>query len=56
MLTVKCISPDGVGAELGIEVGDQLVSFDGNQFTDVMDYVYFDSLTETTLTVLSHGV
>jgi len=56
VLTVKTVLPDGVGAELGIEIGDQLVAFDGNPFTDIIDYVYFDSLTETTLTVLSRGV
>ena len=55
MLTVKNVALDGVGAELGIEIGDQLVSFDGNEFTDVIDYLYFDSLTDTTLTVLSKG-
>lgn len=39
-LVVKNVSPDGIGAELGIEPGDTLLAVDGEPAHDELDYVY----------------
>ena len=51
MLRITDVNSNGVGAELGLEAGDALVSFDGEEFEDILDYYYIDGETKFTLTV-----
>ena len=51
MLRITGVSKDGVGAELGFEMGDALVEFNGEPFEDILDYYYIDGETKFTLTV-----
>ena len=42
MLTVTNVDKNGVGYELGIEPGDEIVSFDGYEAEDLLDYLYYE--------------
>ena len=53
MLTVNKVLKNSIASELGLEKGDALLEFNGNQVVDVLDYLYYDSQTFFTLTVLT---
>ncbi|MDE7337441.1 MAG: DUF512 domain-containing protein [Clostridia bacterium] len=43
MAIITAIDKGSVGEELGLEVGDELLGFNGEKIVDVLDYVYYDS-------------
>ena len=47
---IREVLPDSIGEELGLEKGDILLSIDGKEIEDVLDYYY---LLEGTYIVLS---
>lgn len=51
MLKITGVADNSVGAELGFEMGDALVEFNGEPFEDILDYYYIDGETKFTLTV-----
>lgn len=53
MLTIKGLQKNLIADELGIKKGDQILSFDGFEAVDILDYLYYDSQTFFTLTVRS---
>jgi Fe-S oxidoreductase, related to NifB/MoaA family len=50
-LIVESVDTDGVCYEYGIEKGDIIVSFDGKEVVDMLDYSYYDSMDSFTMTV-----
>ena len=38
MLRVESVEPDGYAAELGLLAGDRLLSINGHEITDLVDY------------------
>lgn len=46
------VTENSVCAELGIKEGDVLVSINDNPVRDILDYEYYDAMTELTLTVI----
>ena len=55
-MIIREVSPDGVGAELGLEPGDQITEWNGVSATDILDYLYYDSAERFTVTVVRDGV
>ncbi len=54
MLKIKQVDKRKYGyCYLGLEAGDSIVAFDGHKALDVLDYTYYDSLSEFDLTVLT---
>ncbi len=53
MLVVKDVEKNSIGEELGFEVGDILTHFNGHKIVDILDYLYYDSLTSFTMNVKS---
>lgn len=53
MLKVKTLQKNLIADELGIKIGDEILSFDGFEAVDILDYLYYDSQTFFTLTVKS---
>ena len=51
MLKITKVKRNSVGAQLGLEVGDEIVAFDGFSCVDELDYLYYSSLESFTLTV-----
>ena len=49
------VSPESVGAELGLEAGDELIGFDDAPANDLLDYLYYDSQEAFTLKVRREG-
>ena len=45
------VSPQSIGAELGLLAGDELCQFNGREVRDLLDYLYFDSLERFEMTV-----
>ena len=43
MAKIVAIDKGSIGEELGLEVGDELLGFNGEEIVDVLDYVYYDS-------------
>ncbi len=43
MARIIAIDKGSIGEELGLEVGDELLGFNGEKIVDVLDYVYYDS-------------
>lgn len=50
--TIKYVEPDSIAAEAGIEAGDTLVSINGSDFHDILEYRYLTAEYEVTLEVL----
>lgn len=51
MAKIIAIDKGSIGEELGLEVGDELIGFNGEEIVDVLDYAYYDSLDSFTLNV-----
>ena len=43
MAKITAIDKGSIGEELGLEVGDELIGFNGEKIVDILDYVYYDS-------------
>ena len=53
MLKITKVEKNSYGAELGFEVGDAIIAFNGYKVVDVLDYAYFDAQTQFNITVLT---
>lgn len=53
MAKITAVQKGGIGEELGLEVGDELLGFNGKSIVDVLDYAYYDSQEEFTLNLLT---
>ena len=51
MLKIKKVQRNSIGAEIGLEVGDEIVAFDGHAVEDELDYLYYCSKECFTMTV-----
>ncbi len=49
--TIKYVEPDSLAAEAGIEAGDRLLTINGGDFRDILEYRYLMSEYEITLEV-----
>lgn len=49
MAKIIAVQKGGIGEELGLEIGDELLGFNGVQIVDVLDYAFYDSQEEFTL-------
>ena len=52
MVKILCVSPQGLARKAGILDGDELISINGHNISDVLDYRFY--LTDTDLTLLLH--
>jgi len=52
-VTVKSIMPDSIAEEMGFEAGDKLLSINGNDINDVLDYQFYCNDEELILVVQS---
>ena len=53
MLKILFVEPDSVGSEIGLEAGDAITHFNGEEVADVLDYEYYEGQEDFTLTVLT---
>ncbi len=51
MLKIKSVEKGGIGEELGLEKGDEVLAFDGHDAADILDYLFYDAREKFTLTV-----
>ena len=51
MAKIIAIDKGSIGEELGLEVGDELLGFNGEKIVDVLDYVYYDSQDAFTMNI-----
>ena len=51
MLKIIKIKRNSIGAEIGLEIGDSVVAFDGHTAEDELDYLYYCSKDGFTMTV-----
>ena len=54
MLKVSKVKRKSIAKELGIEVGDEIVAFDGYPCEDELDYLYYVETDGFTMTVRDH--
>lgn len=50
--TIKYVEPDSIAFEAGIESGDKLITVNGHDFHDILEYRYLTAEYEVTLEVL----
>lgn len=50
--TIKYVEPGSIAEEAGIEEGDKLITINGNDFHDILEYRYLTAEYEVTLEVL----
>lgn len=55
MLVIKEIEKNGIGEEIGLEVGDEILRFDGYEAEDILDYLYYDAKEKFTMTIGTNG-
>ena len=48
---IKSIAKGSIAEELEIEPGDKLISIDGNEIKDVLDYRYYINAEEFTMVI-----
>ncbi len=51
MLKIKKVQKKGIGKEIGLKKGDEIISFDGHKAVDILDYLFYDSKNKFLLTV-----
>lgn len=49
--TIKYIEPGSIAEEIGLEAGDRLISINGSDFHDILEYRYLTSEYEVTLEI-----
>lgn len=55
MLIIKEIEKNSIGEEIGLEVGDAVLKFDGYDVVDLLDYLYYDAKESFTMTIGTRG-
>lgn len=53
MAKIVAIDKGSIGEEIGLEVGDEIIGFNGEEMVDVLDYAYYDSQDSFTVDVKS---
>lgn len=53
MLKILFVDENSVGAEIGLEKGDSILAFDGEEAVDVLDYEYYEGQETFNITVLT---
>lgn len=53
MAKVTAIDDNSIGKEIGLEVGDELLGFDGYPLVDILDYLYYDDQEEFVMNIKS---
>ena len=53
MAKITSVQKGGIGEEIGLEIGDELLGFNGENIVDVLDYAFYDSQEEFTLNLLT---
>ncbi len=53
MLKILFVDENSVGAEIGLEKGDSILAFDGEEAVDVLDYEYYEGQEAFSITVLT---
>ena len=53
MAIITAIDDKSIGKEIGLEVGDQLLGFDGYPLVDILDYLYYDDQEEFVMNIKS---
>lgn len=53
MLKILFVEPNSVGDEIGLEAGDAITHFNGEEVADILDYEYYEGQEKFTLTVLA---
>ena len=51
MLKITKVKRNSIGKEIGLEVGDEIVAFDGHPCEDELDYLYYCETDAFTMTV-----
>ena len=53
MAKIISVQKGGIGEEIGLEAGDELLGFNGEKIVDVLDYAYYDSQEEFVINILT---
>lgn len=56
MAKILAVDPKGVANEVGVEIGDELVAFNGVAIVDMLDYYYYDQEESFTMDIVRGGV
>ena len=51
MLKIKTVERGGIGEEIGLEKGDEVLAFDHHKAVDILDYLYYDAREKFVITV-----
>ena len=54
MLKITKVKRNSIAKELGLEVGDEIIAFDGFACEDELDYLYYVETDGFTMTVRDH--
>ncbi|MBR2442281.1 MAG: hypothetical protein IKB20_04395 [Clostridia bacterium] len=54
MLKITKVKRNSIAKALGLEVGDEIIAFDGYACEDELDYLYYVEAEEFTMTVRDH--
>ena len=54
MLKITKVKRNSIAKELGLEVGDEIIAFDGLPCEDELDYLYYVETDGFTMTVKDH--
>ena len=54
MLKITKVKRNSIGKELGLEVGDEIIAFDGLPCEDELDYLYYVEMDSFAMTVKDH--
>ena len=54
MLKITKVKRNSIAKELGLEVGDEIIAFDGFACEDELDYLYYVEAESFTMTVKDH--
>ena len=55
MLIIKKVDSGSVGEELQLNIGDKILSFDGHEAVDLLDYLYYDEQESFVMEVETEG-
>lgn len=53
MAKIVGIESNSIAEELGVEIGDELIGFDGVELVDILDYLYYDAQEQFVMTIKS---